>query len=65
MIDQLLHQKLMKQRENFIEAVNIKNILDLQIGSLKYQIIGYRNEMKEMHKSYKYVNSQDVITEED
>jgi hypothetical protein len=64
MIDQLLHQKLMKQRENFIEAVNLKNILDLQIGSLKYQVIGYKNEMKEMHKSYKYVNSQDVIAEE-
>ncbi len=63
-MNQILHQKLIQQREKFKEVVNMKNIQDSRINSVQIQTINYRNAMKEIHKSYKYVNTQEIITEE-
>ena len=63
-INEILHDKVVEQRENFMDEVNQKSIQDLTISSLHSQIIRYRNEMNDVHKSLKYVNTQEVITEE-
>ena len=63
-INEILHDKVVEQRENFMDEVNQKSIQDLTISSLHSQIIKYRNEMNDVHKSLKYVNTQEVITEE-
>ena len=63
-INQLLHQKLIQQRENFIDIVNMKNLQDMKINNIQSQTIEYKNAMKDIHKSYRYVNTQEVITEE-
>ena len=60
----LLHQKLISQREKFIETVNMKSLQDMRISSIQSQTIGYKNALKDISKSYKYVNTQEVITEE-
>ena len=63
-MNQLLHQKLIQQREKFIEIVNMKSLQDMRINNMQSQAIGYKNAMKDIHKSYRYVNTQEVITEE-
>ena len=63
-INEILHDKVVEQRENFMDEVNQKSIQDLKISSLHSQIIRYRNELNDVHKSLKYVNTQEVITEE-
>ena len=63
-MNQLLHQKLIQQREKFIEIVNMKSLQDMRISNMQSQAIGYKNAMKDIHKSYRYVNTQEVITEE-
>ena len=63
-MNNLLHQKLIQQREKFIEVVNMKSIQDMRISNMQSQTIGYKNAMKDIQKSYKYVNTQEVITEE-
>lgn len=60
----LLHQKLISQREKFIETVNMKSLQDMRISSIQSQTIGYKNAIKDISKSYKYVNTQEIITEE-
>lgn len=60
----LLHQKLINQREKFIETVNMKSLQDMRISSIQSQTIGYKNAIKDISKSYKYVNTQEIITEE-
>jgi hypothetical protein len=60
----LLHQKLISQREKFIETVNMKSLQDMRISSIQSQTIGYKNALKDISKSYKYVNTQEIITEE-
>ena len=63
-MNQLLHQKLIQQREKFIEIVNMKSLQDMRISNMQSQAIGYKNAMKDIHKSYRYVNTQEVIAEE-
>ena len=63
-METLLHYQLMQQRKKFIEVVNLKNLQEIRINSIQSQAINYRNAMKEIHKSYKYVNTQEIITEE-
>ena len=63
-MNNLLHQKLIQQREKFIEVVNMKNIQDIKLSNMQSQAIGYRNAMKEIQKPHKYVNTQEIITEE-
>ena len=63
-MNQVLHQKLIQQREKFIEIVNMKSLQDIRINNMQSQSIGYRNALKDIHKSYRYVNTQEVITEE-
>ena len=63
-MNQVLHQKLIQQREKFIEIVNMKSLQDIRISNLQSQAIGYKNAMKDIQKSYKYVNTQEIITEE-
>ena len=63
-MNNLLHQKLIQQREKFIEVVNLKTLQDLRINTIQSQTIGYKNAMKDIQKSYKYVNTQEIITEE-
>lgn len=60
----LLHQKLIQQREKFIEIVNMKSLQDMKISNMQSQAIGYKNAMKDIQKSYRYVNTQEIITEE-
>jgi hypothetical protein len=60
----LLHQKLISQREKFIETVNMKSLQDMRISSIQSQTIGYKNALKDISKSYKYVSTQEIITEE-
>ena len=60
----LLHQKLISQREKFIETVNMKSLQDMRINNIQSQTIGYKNAIKEISKSYKYVSTQEIITEE-
>ena len=63
-MEALLHYQLMQQRKRFIEVVNLKNLQEIRINSMQSQTINYRNAIKEIHKSYKYVNTQEIITEE-
>ena len=60
----LLHQKLISQREKFIETVNMKSLQDMRISSIQSQTMGYKNALKDISKSYKYVSTQEIITEE-
>ena len=63
-MNQLLHQRLIQQREKFIEIVNMKSLQDMRINNMQSQSIGYKNALKDIQKSYRYVNTQEVITEE-
>ena len=63
-MEQLLHQRLIQQREKFIETANMKYLQEMRINSIKSQIMGYINATREIQKSYRYVNTQEVITEE-
>ena len=60
----LLHQKLISQREKFIETVNMKSLQDMRISSIQSQTMGYKNALKDISKSFKYVSTQEIITEE-
>ena len=64
-MNQLLHQKLIQQREQFIEIVNMKSLQDMRINNIQSQTIGYKNAMKDYLKSSRYVNTQEVIQEEE
>ena len=46
----LLHQKLIQQREKFIEIVNMKSLQDMKISNMQSQAIGYKNAMKDIQK---------------
>ena len=59
----LLHQKLISQREKFIETVNMKSLQDMRISSIQSQTMGYKNALKDISKSYN-VSTQEIITEE-
>jgi len=62
-INELIHHKLIEQREKFIEVVNMKNLQDMRIASIQGQVIGYRNTLKDMQKSSKSANNQEIIPE--
>ena len=62
-INELIHHKLIEQREKFIEVVNMKNLQDMRIGSIQGQVIGFRNTLKDMQKSSKSANNQEIIPE--
>ena len=63
-MNQLLHQKLIQLREKFIEIKYMKSLQDMRISNMQPKAIGYKNAMKDMHKSYRYANTQEVIAEE-
>ena len=63
-VNKLLHQELKEQREKFIDIVNLKNIQDIRISTMQSQSIGYKNAMKDINKSYRYVDTHEIIEEE-
>ena len=63
-MDQLLHQQLIQQRNNFIEAVNRKSIQNNKMNNFRSQIIVYKAVMKDYDAPYKFVETKDVISEE-
>ena len=63
-INQLLHQNLIQQREKFKKTVNMKSLQDMRINNIQSQHISYKNALKEIQKTYRYVNTQEIINEE-
>ena len=64
-MNQFLHQQLIQQREKFIEIVNMKSLQDMRINNIQSQTIGYKTAIKDYLKSSRYVNTQEVIEEEE
>lgn len=62
-INELIHHKLIEQREQFIEIVNMKSLQDMRIGSIQGQVMGFRNALKDIQKSSKSANNQEIIAE--
>ena len=64
-IEQLLHDKLLFQREKFIETVNLKSQQDMKISTFQTQSLAYKLCLQEIQSPYKYVKPQEIIEEEE
>ena len=63
-MDQFLHQQLIQKRNKFIEISNKKNLQNIRINKFGSQIIMYKSAIKDYEDPYKFIETKDIICEE-
>ena len=64
LITRILHQVLLQKRKKFVSIANLKSMQNTAINDTQNQQMVFQNAIKDKQKSHKYIETQQVIQEE-